>query len=277
MKEVSVQSAITKLEERTPIDVTSLDLEVRDPTRVRRELGHTLQFAQRVEALVNSEGIQTLLPTDERVTRFSKRWSPDEQGHGAGQEIVLSQIDLPVLGNTQAAVPLHNRLVGKVAAHSQIAEPVIKTVYAIVGSTTERFAIGIYKRLGRRLVDLGNEHITEQFVRPMTRDEAYHQNFYDALAVETTGHMTQAQKRAAALILHFTFSPVGAGAASDKPEFGRVMVENVAAADRLDLVARAQDAANTILDIDSAQRGGTAIIDAVEECVDRYEQLRRAA
>lgn len=224
----SIEAKLERLESKPVLDPERVEIDVRQPEVVRRRLGHPLRYAQRVEALVTGMSIETLLPRaaqgDGYVGRFLAVWQPDEQRHAVALGRLLDRLDLaPDPAPTGQAVPLHNRVVGALGTLSRHAHETVELAYHVIGAMNEKLAFTAYERMAGVLVASGERDLAESLMRPLRRDESAHLGYYRTVARDLRDRLDRWQLAAARTLIVRTYAPVGAGAANDKPAFGRTV------------------------------------------------------
>lgn len=240
-----VSTKLARLEAKPTLVIDDVDYDLRDRDAVRARLAAPLAYAQRVEAMVTGLSIQTLLPrsgaSDGYVRRFLAVWTPDEQGHALALERLLLALDLePVPLPEEESVPLHNRLAGVLGSLSERMHETVELIYHSVGAMNERLAFSAYERMAATLTGLGEDGLVDTLMRPLRRDESAHLGYYRTVARDLRDRLDRWQLWAARAVVSATYSPVGAGAAEDKPAFGatlRSLGDEDAIVDRVQLLA----------------------------------------
>jgi hypothetical protein len=222
-----VENKLARLESKPRLDLAAVDYDVRRPALVRERLADPLRYAQRVEALVTGMSIETLMPRaagDGYVGRFLAVWQPDEEGHGAALARLLDVLGLaPDPIPVDPPVPFHNRVVGALGNVSARAHEIVELAYHTIGAMNEKLAFSAYDRMTEVLDELGERGLVETLMRPLRRDESAHLGYYRTAAQRLRDRLDAWQLAAARALIVRTYAPVGAGAARDKPAFGRTM------------------------------------------------------
>lgn len=247
-----VLTKLARLEAKPRLDLRQVDFDLRDKDRVRARLAAPLRYSQRVEAMVTGLSIETLLPRSSQdggyISRFLAVWQPDEQGHALALERLLLELDLdPARLSAEAPVPLHNRLAGVLGSISRRAHETVELIYHAIGAMNERLAFGAYERMAVILDELGEEGLSQTLLQPLRRDESAHLGYYRTAARDLRGRLDRWQLALARTIVTHTYAPVGAGAAADRPGFGRTIL---ALGDHDELVDRVQQLAESLLSAD---------------------------
>ncbi len=203
---------IDRLEADPSIPLTSVDLTVVHPDRLRKEFGGVLYYFALVEGLVaqNALEVETMLPRlDEDDRRFLSVWSRHEVAHGAIFDALCIE-----LGMLPAAPPLHParrsfRIMGTLT-RQRWWHDVFKLVYLVRGAMHERLTFDAYSRVGARLDDWGERALAATVADPIRRQEAGHLGYYRAAAAAQRARLNTAQLRLARVISIRTYTPVGA-------------------------------------------------------------------
>ena len=220
----AVDDRLGHVESKAPLLFSDIDFTVHAPDRVRRELSAPLEYAQRVESVVASLGIETLIPrSDERVRRFLEVWTVDEIGHGQALAALMHQLDLDPAPMAQPSVPAHNHLIGAATRLSRAMHEVVEAVWATAGTMNEHLAMTAYVRMDEILRDLDERALHETLFRTLRAHESAHKSFYSAYATDVMGRMQRWQRRLVRLIVQHTYMPVGAGSKRDRPAFARTV------------------------------------------------------
>jgi hypothetical protein len=223
----SIEAKLERLESKPMLDPHGIEVDVRRPELVRRRLADPLRYAQRVEALVTGMSIETLLPRAAQggyVGRFLAVWQPDEQRHAVALGRLLDRLDLaPDPVPVGQAVPFHNRVVGALGMRCRHAHETVELAYHVIGAMNEKLAFTAYERMAGVLVASGERDLAESLMRPLRRDESAHLGYYRTVARDLRDRLDRWQLAAARTLIVRTYAPVGAGAASDKPAFGRTV------------------------------------------------------
>jgi hypothetical protein len=247
-----IEAKLERLEAKPALDIGAVDYDLRDRAAVRARLAAPLAYSQRVEAMVTGLSIETLLPRaageDGYINRFLTIWQPDEQGHALALERLLVELEIepfPLPGDEP--VPLHNRLAGLLGSASQRVHETVELIYHSIGAMNERLAFSAYERMSEVLVELGELGLVDTLMKPLRRDESAHLGYYRTAARDLRDRLDRWQLFVARTVITRTYSPVGAGAAHDKPAFGATIR---ALGDSDDLVRRVQHLGETLLSVD---------------------------
>jgi hypothetical protein len=220
----AVDERLGHVENKTPLVFSDIDFTVADPDGVRRVLADPLEYAQRVESVVASLGIETLIPHgDTRVRRFLDVWTRDEIGHGEALAALMRRLDLEPTPLTEPTVPVHNHLIGAATRRSKAMHEVAEAVWATAGTMNEHLAMTAYVRMDEILRDMDERALHETLFRTLRAHESAHKSFYHAYAIDVMGRMQRWQRRLVRLIVQHTYMPVGAGSKRDRPAFARTV------------------------------------------------------
>lgn len=247
-----IEAKLERLEAKPTLSLDAVDFELRDPDAVRRRLAAPLAYSQRVEAMVTGLSIETLLPRasgeDGYINRFLSVWEPDEQGHALALDRLLRELDLePCPLPTEAPVPVHNRVAGILGSASRRVHETVELIYHAIGAMNERLAFSAYERMSEILVELGEHGLVDSLMKPLRRDESAHLGYYRTAARDLRDRLDAWQLFVARSVISHTYSPVGAGAAADKPAFGAT-IRSLGDCD--DLMDRVQLLAESLLSVD---------------------------
>jgi hypothetical protein len=247
----TVDDRLRHVATKSPLVFDDVDFTVNDPEALRDMLAAPLEYAQRVEAAVVTSGIETLLPRrDARIDEFLELWTSDEHGHARALGELMRQLDLEPQPIGEAPLPLHNRILGRVAARSESVHEMIATIWGVAGAMNEHLAMAAYTRIGAILQARGERALHETLFRRLRAHESAHKNFYVAIAVEGWERLDQWQRRLVRLVVTKTYAPVGAGEAKDRPAMARTI--HALAADEWEpsIVQPVQGVADRLLHLD---------------------------
>jgi hypothetical protein len=225
-----IELRLDRLEAKRNVDldaVAGAARHLRDADRVRDRIGAALLYSQRVEAEVAGMGIEVLLPhsQDGLVGRFLRTWVPDEQRHGIAQEVLLQHVGLTsYVPRPQDAVPIHNRIAGVLTRLLPAARGIVEMTYHAIGAINERFAMEAYRQMADILTELEEHELVDALMTPMRNDEAMHLAYYRTYARQLRASLTRWQLAVVRGLIVHTYTPVGAGAAADKPPLGRAVL-----------------------------------------------------
>ncbi|MCB0895011.1 MAG: GTP-binding protein LepA [Nocardioides sp.] len=209
-----------------PIDVASVDFTVRRPAELERRFGHVLDYMARVELEVDRNVLEltTLLPDPPEIDRrfYADVWQPQEIQHG----LVLDELQAR-LGRERAEPDLTSigaklRVLGALA-HVSAVQDVCRMLYYLTGMATERSAVLAYNLLHDGLVDLGETAVARTVIAPIRRQEPGHYAFYQLSARGLWDELAGWQRWLVRRLRSVSFSPVGAGDATQRRDFGEVM------------------------------------------------------
>ena len=247
-----IAAKLDRLESKPALALESIDFTMGDRDAVRDRLGAPLAYSQRVEAMVTGLSIELLLPRasqdDGYINRFLTIWKPDEQGHARALERLLVELDLePFPLPDDEPVPVHNRLAGLLGGASERVHETVELIYHTIGAMNERLAFSAYERMSEVLAELQEHALVHTLMKPLRRDESAHLGYYRTAARDLRDRLDRWQLFVARNVITHTYSPVGAGAARDRPAFGATIR---ALGDSDDLTARVQLLAESLLSID---------------------------
>jgi len=204
---------IDRLEADPPITLSSADLTVADPDRLRRELGEVFFYFALVEGLVaqNAVEVETVMPQlEEDDRRFLSVWKRHEVAHGAIFDALCVELDLTPAGPPSAlGVRRSFRALGALTRHPWWHD-VFRLVYLVRGAMHERLTFDAYDRIGARLDSWGERALAATVTHPIRRQEAGHLGYYRAAASAQRARLTPAQLWLARVISIRTYTPVGA-------------------------------------------------------------------
>lgn len=221
---MTVDERLDHVEAKRPLIFDEIDFTIRDPKGLRAALAAPLTYAQRVEAIVSTEGMQTLMPRREpRIDRFLELWTIDEHGHGRALGELMRLLDLEPTPVGQADFAAQNRWIGALGRASEAMHDVVTVVWATCGAMNEHLAMAAYARMDAILREREERALHETLFRWLRAHESAHKSFYAAYAAETWQRLAPWQRRFARWTVRTTWAPVGAGAKSDKPAFARTV------------------------------------------------------
>jgi len=213
--------------EHPPIDLSSVDLEIRQPRLFAERFGHVLDYMARVELEVdrNVLEIATMLPDPPAIdVRFYRDvWQPQEIQHG----LILDKLQVE-LGRSPAE-PDRDSLGTKLKvlgalAHLGAFQDVCRMLYYLTGMATERSAVLAYNLLHDGLADLGETAVNATVITPIKRQEPGHYAFYQLSARALWDQLAAWQQWLVRRMRTISFAPVGANDDEQKADFGDVMV-----------------------------------------------------
>ena len=220
----TVDDRLRHVATKQPLVFDEIDFTIVDHDALRTTLAAPLEYAQRVEAAVVTSGIETLLPRrDRRIQEFLELWTEDEHGHARalGELMLVLGIEPRPIG--EAPLPLHNRVLGRVAAHSASLHDMIATIWGVAGAMNEHLAMAAYTRIDAMLTARGERALHETLFRRLRAHESAHKSFYAAIATEHWPKLAPWQQRLVRQVVVRTYAPVGAGEARDRPAMARTI------------------------------------------------------
>ncbi len=206
---------IDRLEADPTIPLSSVDLTVVHPDRLRREFGEALFYFALVEGLVaqNALEVEAILPRlDENDRRFLAVWSRQEVAHGAVFDALCLELDLPPAAPVLRSPRRSFRTLG-VLTRQRWWHDVFKLVYLVRGAMHERLTLDAYSRIWARFDAWGERALAATVAGPIRRQEAGHLGYYRAAATAQRARLDPAQLALARAISVRTYAPVGANRA----------------------------------------------------------------
>lgn len=219
-----IDDRLRRVETKAPLVFEEIDFTIRDVERLRAALTAPLEYAQRVEAAVVTEGIETLMPRrDARIAEFLEVWTLDEHGHARALGELMRLLGLEPRPIGEASLPMHNRLLGRLASASASVHETITTIWGVAGAMNEHLAMAAYTRMSAILRDLDERALHDTLFRSLRAHESAHKNFYVSVATEGWARLAPWQRRLTRSVVTRTYAPVGAGAAQDRPSMARTI------------------------------------------------------
>ncbi len=220
----TVDDRLRHVATKQPLVFDQIDFTVHDPDDLRATLAAPLEYAQRVEAAVVTSGIETLLPRrDTRIQEFLELWTDDEHGHARALAELMTILEIEPKPIGEAPLPVHNRILGRVAARSESVHDMIATIWGVAGAMNEHLAMAAYTRIDSMLQARGERALHETLFRRLRAHESAHKSFYAAIATEHWARLDAWQRRLARFVVTRTYAPVGAGEAKDRPAMARTI------------------------------------------------------
>lgn len=212
--------------EHPPIDLASVDFTVRDPRALDRRFGPVLDYMARVELEVDRNVLEltTLLPDPPEIDRrfYAEVWQPQETRHGEILDGLQTRLGRPPAVPDLTTIGLKLRVLGALA-HLGAVQDVCRMLYYLTGMATERSAVLAYGLLHTGLEEIGETAIARTVVAPIRRQEPGHFAFYQLSARGLWGELSGWQRWLVRRLRSLSFSPVGAGDAAQRADFGEVM------------------------------------------------------
>lgn len=222
----NLSEAIDNAGRTDPLDPEKMDLEVRNPAGVAKELGHVIAYEAGTENQVakDVDTIRGLLPrlNVERARFVDEIWAPQELAHGRVLGAILEQINVPVPRLTLQVSPVV-KVLGSLSRHSEGLERVLNTFYSMSGALNEQTAAQAYKRTIRHCSKMGEPALKGAFGKILAQ-EGPHLEVYRKMTEETWTQMSEKEKRITRWLLADTFTPVGTSARGQesREDFGMV-------------------------------------------------------
>ena len=226
--EVRLRRHVERLgEEHPPIELASVDFDVRDAEALSRRFGHVLDYMARVELEVDRNVLEllTLLPDPPDVDRFfyADVWQPQEVQHGRILDELQTRIGRPPATPELEHVSAKLRLLGALG-HLTPVQDVSRMLYYLTGMSTERSAVLAYNLLHDGLVEMGEHAVAATVVVPIRRQEPGHYAFYKMSAQGLAEQLAGWQRWLVRRLRSLSYGPVGVNDERQLADFGDVMV-----------------------------------------------------
>jgi hypothetical protein len=227
--EETLEKKLGALQASEPIPYDSVDFTIRNPDRLKDELGWTFAYFGRVEGEVAAEPLMTMMPRlgteykgyKSHGAEFLEVWVAQEQAHAAIFDGLQRELGLtPLVPNIETS-PMHH-FAGALGRLSTSLHAVLEMVYLTRGAMHEKLTFIGYERMAEKLKHMGEIALFETIIRPVRRQEAGHLGYYRQAAAIIKTHLNTWQLALARRISIKTYSPVGAGHPDDKAHFGHV-------------------------------------------------------
>lgn len=209
-----------------PIDLSSVDLDVRRPDVFNARFGHVLDYMARVELEVDRNVLEltTLLPDPPEIDRrfYAEVWQPQEIQHGVILDALQVQLGRPAASPDLGSVGAKLRILGALA-HLGPFQDVCRMLYYLTGMATERSAVLAYNLLHDGVVEMGEDAVAQTVIAPIRRQEPGHYAFYQLSARGLWSQLSLWQQWMVRRMRSLSFAPVGANDAGQKADFGDVM------------------------------------------------------
>lgn len=223
----AIERKLERVEAEQPIDLDSIDLDLKNPELVRARLGDALLYAQGVEIDVIGEDFRALMPRsqDGYTDRFITVWAPQEQHHGLGIAKLLEVLELEPREASVKEVPKGYEMIGKLGEHSEIVHETFEHLFHVVGALHERITARAYKEIELILLELGEVSLVETLFKPIEAQEPVHLGYYRTVAQHQARSLSKWQRLLIRTYVEHTYMPVGAGPKGDKAGFGRTYLQ----------------------------------------------------
>ena len=212
--------------EHPPIDLASVDYTVHRPAELERRFGPVLDYMARVELEVDRNVLEltTLLPDPPAIDQrfYAEVWQPQEVRHGLILDELQARLGRAPAEPDLTTVGLKLRLLGALA-HVDGFQDVCRMLYYLTGMATERSAVLAYNLLHDGVGELGETAIVQTVIAPIRRQEPGHYAFYQLSARGLWAELGGWQRWLVRRLRSLSFSPVGAGDAQQRADFGEVM------------------------------------------------------
>lgn len=263
------------------MDPAGVELTIRDPERLRNELGPTFSYFGRVESEVAAEPLLVLMPRlgteyggyRSHGAEFLEIWVAQEHAHGAIFDRLQAKLDLePIIPLVQ--ITGLARLAGFVGRLSPSLHAVFEMIYLARGAMHEKLTFLGYQRMAAALTDLDERDLLDAVIKPIRVQEAGHLAYYKGAASTLKAHLSPWQLRLARKISLMTYAPVGAGSAGAKADFGHVAL--ALAGDRMEeFAAPIQTIAESLLQPDGEPLP-RFVLRSLKACVDASQTPARS-
>lgn len=213
-------------QEHPPIDLATVDFDVRRPDLLTARYGHVLDYMARVELEVDRNVLElmTMLPDPPEVDRvfYADVWQPQEIRHGQ----ILDELQTRI-GRAPATPDLDHvgaklKVLGALGRIPKV-QDVSRMLYYLTGMSTERSAVLAYNLLYDGVVELGEHAVAETIVAQIRRQEPGHYAFYKMSARGLAEQLSAWQRWLVRHLRRMSFAPVGANNDDQKADFGEVM------------------------------------------------------
>ena len=200
-------------EQHPPIELGSVDREIRDPRAVAEKYGHVIDYLARVELEVDRNVLEllVLLPDVQEVDRlfYADVWQPQEIQHGLILDRLQQDLGRPA-ATPELEVSYKMKIMGALAHFSSI-QDIARLLYYLTGASTERQAVLAYNTLSEGMRGLGETAIVETIVAPIRQQEPGHFAFYrmSATALVHSGELRPWQLYLARVLRQKTYNLVG--------------------------------------------------------------------
>jgi len=213
--------------EHPPIDVSTVDFTVKQPTVLLARFGGVLDYMARTELEVERNVLElaTLLPDPPEIDRvfYSEVWKPQETVHGLILDELQVRLGRPPANADLTTVSAKIRVVGALA-HLPAFQDVVRMLYYLTGMATERSALLAYHRLYDGVVELGETAVAETVITPIRRQEPGHYAFYQMSARALWEQMSAWQHWLVRHLRTISFAPVGANTDDQRADVGDMMI-----------------------------------------------------
>lgn len=248
-------------EQHPPIDLATVDFDVRDPEQLRDRYGHVLDYMARAELEVERNVLElaTLLPDPPEVDRYfySEVWGPQEARHGEILDQLQVTIGRPPAQTDLSHVSAKIRVLG-LLAHLEPIQDVVRMLYYLTGMTTERSALLSYHLLSDGLTEMGEHAVATTIIEPIRRQEPGHYAFYQMQSRALWARLAPWQKWLTRRLRSLSYTPV---AATDDERLGHVgrMMQQLGVASRDHADSFAEQVSRVERDLLWAERAGLRV------------------
>lgn len=212
--------------EHPPIDLASVDYDVRDREVLWNRFGQTFSYMARVELEVqrNVLELEALLPHPPEIDRrfYAEVWLPQETHHGLILDELQTRMGWVSAEPDLSSPSLTIQVLGGLA-HLDVVQDVCRMLYYLTGMSTERSAVLAYNVLYQGLADIGEAAVAETVIAPIRRQEPGHYAFYQMSALNLWGQLAEWQRWLVRRMRSVSFAPVGANNDEQRADFGDVL------------------------------------------------------
>jgi hypothetical protein len=212
--------------EHPPIDLATVDYDVRRPLEFNERFGHVLDYMARVELEVDRNVLEltTLLPDPPEIDRrfYAEVWQPQETRHGLILDRLQVHLGRPAAEPDLTSLGVKMKVLGALA-HLDALQDVCRMLYYLTGMATERSAVLAYNLLYDGVLDMGEDAVAQTVIAPIRRQEPGHYAFYQLSARGLWEQLAGWQRWMVRRMRSFSFAPVGANDATQKADFGDML------------------------------------------------------
>ncbi len=270
-----LRNHVAKLEqEHPPLDLRTVDFTVRAPRAVTERYAPVLDYMARAELEVerNVLELDALLPDPPEIDQYFYRrvWGPQERQHGLILDRLLAELGLPPSTPDVSGVPLKLRLLGGIAQLAAV-QDVVRMLYYLTGTTTERSALLAYQHLHDGLLEMGEDAIALTAIAPVRRQEPGHYAYYQYAARELWARLAPWQRWLTRRLRSASFAPVAANSPPQLRQVGQMMLA-FGIRERSEVVEFARTVARLEGELLTAQEAGLGapsyVVDSFARCLE---------
>jgi hypothetical protein len=212
--------------EHPPIELSSVDFTVANPSALDARFGHVLDYMARVELEVDRNVLELAIllpdPPEIDVRFFRDVWHPQEIRHGRILDELQRHLDRPTADPDLDSMGLKIKLLGALG-HAGAFQDVSRMLYYLTGVATERSAVLAYNLLYDGILELGEDAVARTAIGQIKRQEPGHYAFYQLSARAHWVRLAGWQKWLVRKMRAISFAPVGAYNREQAADFGDVM------------------------------------------------------